>query len=49
MRYFFNIFLVFFIVYADETDVDIKANNFTADKSKNIIIFTGKVAMVKAS
>ncbi|MDX9743485.1 MAG: LptA/OstA family protein [Arcobacteraceae bacterium] len=47
MRYFLSIFLVFFIVYADETDVDIKANNFTADKSKNIIIFTGKVAMVK--
>ncbi|MBI3873663.1 MAG: hypothetical protein HY307_01385 [Arcobacter sp.] len=31
----------------EEVDVDIKSDNFSADKSKNIIIFTGKVSMFK--
>ena len=47
MKYFAIIFLLIINLYGEETDVDIKANNFTADKSKNIIIFTGKVSMIK--
>lgn len=47
MKYFIVIFLLISSIYGDETDVDIKANNFTADKSKNSIIFTGKVSMFK--
>ncbi len=47
MKYFIVIFLLLSSVFGDETDVDIKANNFTADKSKNSIIFTGKVSMLK--
>lgn len=47
MKYFTVIVLLIVALYGDETDVDIKANNFTADKSKNIIIFTGKVSMIK--
>jgi len=47
VKYFIVIVLLITTLCSDETDVDIKANNFTADKSKNIIIFTGKVSMLK--
>lgn len=47
MKYFF-IFLFFFIsLYSEDIDVDIKSDTFSADKSKNIIIFTGHVSMIK--
>jgi len=47
VKYFIVIFLLISFLCGEETDVDIKANNFTADKSKNSIIFTGKVSMLK--
>jgi lipopolysaccharide transport protein LptA len=47
VKYFIVIFILISSLYGDETDVDIKANNFTADKSKNSIIFSGKVSMIK--
>ena len=44
------VFCLFFLpLLGEEMDVDIKADNFSADKSKNIIIFTGKVSMIKGA
>lgn len=48
MKYFLFLFL-FFNLYAEDIDVDIKADKFSADKSKNIIIFSGNVVMVKGA
>lgn len=47
MKYFAIIFLLIITLYGEEADVDIKATSFTADKSKNSIIFTGQVSMKK--
>lgn len=49
MKYFFIFLFLIGSLCADEVDVDIKADNFSADKSKNIIIFTGHVVMIKGA
>ena len=44
----FLLFVCFFaFLMGDEVDVDIKADKFSADKSKNTILFTGNVSMLK--
>jgi len=42
--------IIFFIgiLVAKEVDVDIQADSFLANKSKNLIVFKGNVSMVKA-
>ncbi len=47
MKYIVTLLFLVKVLLGVETDVDIKANNFTADKSKNSIIFTGQVSMLK--
>jgi len=47
VKYFMTIFFLFTVLCGEELDVDITANHFSADKSKNLIVFTGKVAMLK--
>ncbi len=49
MKFLIVLMLSITLLFSAETDVDIKANNFSADKSKNIIIFTGQVSMIKGS
>jgi len=49
VRYFVAILFLFGYLNSAEVDVDIKADNFSADKSKNIIIFTGNVLMTKGA
>ncbi|MCK5294110.1 MAG: lipopolysaccharide transport periplasmic protein LptA [Arcobacteraceae bacterium] len=46
MRFLILLFLIIGL-NAKEIDVDIQANSFQADQTKNIIIFTGNVSMVK--
>ena len=55
MKYFIILLLLITSNVANEVktetnkvDVDIKADNFIAERAKNIIIFTGNVVMVKA-
>lgn len=54
MKYIVLFLITTLLVFANDSnttkkkvDVDIKADNFLADKSKNIIVFTGNVVMLK--
>jgi len=47
MKYLISLVLILLSLNAKEVDVDIQADSFVANQTKNIIIFKGSVSMIK--
>jgi len=49
MKYILLLMLIIINLIAKEVDVDIQADYFEANKQKNIVLFKGKVSMIKGT